>query len=78
MQKIILEKEDTMLRNTLAQVQGLYNSWDSFKRDLERSSGHFLPVDWWLRVKPKKPLPWTHLDMQDSMVGLSRITNEVW
>jgi hypothetical protein len=65
-----------MLPDTLAQAQGLYNSWDSFKRDLESLGGIFLPVEWWLRAKPKTPLPWTKLDMRDSMAEVIKIRQE--
>jgi hypothetical protein len=67
-----------MLSEALPKTGLYYNTWDGFKRDLERTSGHFLPVDWWLRVKPKNPLPWTNLDMQNSLAGVARITKESW
>jgi hypothetical protein len=67
-----------MLLNTHAQPQALYTTWYGFKKDLESLGGSFLPVDWWLRIKPKKALPWTRLDMQDSLAGLARIANQAW
>lgn len=67
-----------MLPETLPKNGFYYAAWDTYKRDLERTSGHFLPVDWWLRVKPKKPLPWTHLDMQESLLAVARLTKEAW
>jgi hypothetical protein len=65
-----------MLSNTLTQAQRSYISWDSFKKDLESLGGIFLPVEWWLRARPKTPLPWTNLDMRDSIAEVIKIRQE--
>jgi hypothetical protein len=70
------EKENMMLPDTLPQAQSQYDTWYAFKRDLESLAGRFLPVDWWLRAKPKKPLPWTNQDMQDSLTVVIKIKQE--
>jgi hypothetical protein len=67
-----------MLPETLPKIGFYYRTWDLFKKDLERTSGYFLPVDWWLRVKPKKPLPWDHVDMQNSLAAVAKINREPW
>jgi hypothetical protein len=65
-----------MLPKTLAQAQASYNNWSSFKTDLESLARIFLPVEWWLRAKPKTPMPWTRLDMRDSMAAVVKIRQE--
>ncbi len=67
-----------MVSETPAKTGFYYTTWDAFKRDLEFSSGRFLPVDWWLRVKPKRPLPWTHSDMQACLAAVAKLTRETW
>jgi hypothetical protein len=67
-----------MLPETLPKSGFHYATWDAFKRDLELNSGHFLPVDWWLRVKPKKALPWDNLDMQSSLSAVAKLAKEAW
>jgi hypothetical protein len=73
-----LEMENTMSPNRHAQAKGIYTTLDSFRKDLELLGASFVPVGWWLKIKPKKPLPWTRLDMRDSLAGLARITNQTW
>jgi hypothetical protein len=65
-----------MLPKTPAQAQESYNSWDNFKKDLESLAGIFLPVEWWLRAKPRTALPWTNLDMRDSIAEVIKIRQE--
>jgi hypothetical protein len=71
-----LVKERAMLPKKIAQPRSSYNTWYGFKNDLESLARSFLPVEWWLRAKPKTPLPWSNLDMQDSLVEVGKIKEE--
>ena len=62
---------DTM-QVTIINARPLYYSWGIFKRDLELNLGHFVPYSLWLQFKPKKPLPWSNLDLKET---ISHLTN---
>jgi hypothetical protein len=47
-----------------------YDIWYTFKKDLESNLGCHVENGLWLKIKPKKALPWFGADMQ---VALSRI-----
>jgi hypothetical protein len=59
---------DTMLNPNIE-----YETWDRFKMDMESQLGQGLPVDLWLRTKPKKPLPWDYNDFQTALSEVKRI-----
>ena len=50
-----------------------YKTWDSFKMAMESKLGQGMPVDLWLRTKPKKPLPWNYNDFQTTFSEAIRI-----
>jgi hypothetical protein len=50
-----------------------YKTWYEFKRDLELKLGCGLPVEIWLRTKPKKALPWNNFDFRTSLAAIMLI-----
>ncbi len=50
-----------------------YNTWYAFKKDLELILWCHLANDVWLRVKPRKPLPWHEPDMLASLSEFMKI-----
>ncbi len=62
--------------NNVVNMHRDYKTWDVFKRDLEVKLGWWLTVDLWLRVKPRKHLPWNEVDMQTSLSEALRILKE--
>jgi hypothetical protein len=48
----------------------VYKTWYEFKRDLEVKLGCGLPVEIWLRTKPKKALPWDLFDFRTSLAAI--------
>jgi hypothetical protein len=51
----------------------VYKTWYDFKRKLESELGRGLPVDLWLRTKPRKPLPWDETDLRVTLSEVARI-----
>ncbi len=45
-----------------------YERWDIFKKDLESKLGQHVQNTLWLQAKPKRPLPWSRLDLENSVV----------
>lgn len=41
-----------------------WESWVDFKEALEAEVGLYLPVNLWLEIRPKRPLPWHSGDFQ--------------
>lgn len=56
--------------NRIPQYPTAYETWFAFKRDLESKLCCRLNNVTWLKIQPKKPLPWSGFDMR---VALSRI-----
>ena len=65
-----------MLPKKITRSQSSYDTWDGFKRDLDSLAGTFLPVSWWLKARPKTPLPWSYFDMQVSLKEVFRIKQD--
>ncbi len=53
-----------------------YETWYEFKRDLQARVGHGIYPSEWLRVKPKKALPWNAATM-NSIVLSYIVKNDV-
>jgi hypothetical protein len=47
-----------------------YKTWYDFKRAIESKLGRGLPVDLWLRTKPKKALPWDDVDLRTTLSAI--------
>ncbi len=54
-----------------------YKTWYDFKRAVESKLGRGLPVDLWLRTKPKKPLPWDYGDLRATLSAIVTIQDSV-
>ncbi len=50
--------------NTIVDIR-LYNTWYDFKKNLQARTGVLVLNDLWLKIKPKKPLPWSELEMEN-------------
>jgi hypothetical protein len=55
------------MENTICNVREQYYAWDIFKKDLELNLGHYVPISLWIQMKPKKPLPWSDVDLQETL-----------
>jgi hypothetical protein len=49
-----------------------YDTWYAFKRDLERYLWCHIDNHLWLKIKPKKALPWFGSDMQTALTRVLR------
>jgi hypothetical protein len=58
------------MQKTLAGKRTRYDLWNSFKQDLESNLGCHVENGLWLKIKPRKALPWHGSDME---VALARI-----
>jgi hypothetical protein len=56
--------------NSVTRNKPRYDTWYAFKRDLELNLWCHLENALWLKIKPKKALPWYGSDME---IALSRI-----
>jgi hypothetical protein len=61
------------MRDNIVEVREEYKTWFHFKRDLEIKLGKAVPVDLWLRTRPKKPLPWCKADFETTLSEVSAI-----
>jgi|WetSurMetagenome_2_1015567.scaffolds.fasta_scaffold172895_2 hypothetical protein len=68
MQSTFLKTQGTPLR-----TRPLYDTWDIFKRDVEINLGYYLPNNLWLQSKPRKALPWSKFDLEETMVRVKKI-----
>ena len=61
---------DTISNNkdTLPRATDKYYDRDDFKKELELKIGHYVDVNLWLQARPKKPLPWTVSDLEESSI----------
>jgi hypothetical protein len=55
-----------------------YYTWDIFKKDVELNLGYFVPNSLWVQYKPKKPLPWTHTDLKETLFQLKNLDAGVY
>lgn len=60
------------MQDEVVYIRTRYDTWNTFKKDLELNLGHFLPNNLWLKSKPKKPLPWSNTDMKEAFMSLLR------
>ena len=60
------------MENTILNTHQQYYAWDIFKRDLELNLGHYVPISLWLQMKPKKPLPWSDVDLQSTILHIKK------
>jgi len=58
------------MQDEVVHIRTRYDTWNTFKKDLELNLGHFLPNNLWLISKPKKPLPWSNTDMKEAFLSL--------
>jgi hypothetical protein len=57
-----------IILNTLPQ----YETRDIFKKAVELKIGHYINTNLWLQAKPKKPLPWSGSDLEESILFLKK------
>jgi hypothetical protein len=50
-----------------------YETWDVFKRAVESKLGHYVDNNLWLQAKPRKPLPWTESDLEQSIKYVEKV-----
>jgi hypothetical protein len=50
-----------------------YDTWSAFKQDLELNLWCHVENSLWLKIKPKRPLPWHDSDMEAAISQLSDV-----
>jgi hypothetical protein len=56
------------MKNNLLNTIPKYETWNVFKKEVELKLGHYLDNNLWLQAKPKKPLPWSGYDLEQSIL----------
>ena len=56
-----------MKADTRTKKVSRYLTWYEFRKDLVKELGHVPANSLWLLVKPKTPLPWTDLHLQQCL-----------
>ena len=51
--------------------KSLFPTWYEFKKDVEKEVGSTILNHEWLRVKPRKPLPWDDSCKQSTLLKLN-------
>lgn len=52
--------------------ESLYPTWYEFKKDVQKELGRSILNQEWLRLKPKKPLPWDESCKQSTLAKLKK------
>jgi hypothetical protein len=55
------------VQNTII-TSARYDTWNTFRKEVEKRLGHYLNNNLWLQAKPKKALPWFDSDLDESIV----------
>ena len=53
-------------------TKSLFPTWYEFKKDIEKEVGCSILNQEWLRVKPRKPLPWNDSCKQSTLLKLKK------
>jgi hypothetical protein len=60
------------MQNTISQLSKKYYHPEDFKKDLESKIGHYVDINIWLQARPKKPLPWTSSNLEESLLYVKK------
>ena len=60
-------------QNSMDQISKKYYRSDDFKKDLEVKIGHYVDINLWLQARPKKPLPWTDFNLEESFLYVRKV-----
>jgi len=66
------------IQNTAVNTNEQYFTWESFKRDVELTLGHYVSINLWLQAKPKKSLPWSIADMRETINYIAKAEREIF
>jgi hypothetical protein len=67
-----------IMQDSSVNTQEEYFTWQTFKRDIELSLGHYVSINLWLQAKPKKPFPWSPSDMNESIQYIAKAERELF
>jgi hypothetical protein len=66
------------MQGSIINTDEQYFTWQTFKRDIELSLGHYVSINLWLQAKPKKPFPWSISDMHESIKYIAKAEQELF
>lgn len=66
------------IQNPAVNTNEQYFTWESFKRDIELTLGHYVSINLWLQAKPKKSLPWSITDMRETINYIAKAEREIF
>jgi hypothetical protein len=65
-----------MMQNTILNILPQYETRDMFKKAVELKLGHYLNTNLWLQARPKKSLPWSGSDLEESISYVKKAEQE--
>ena len=64
--------------DTIARPPNKYFNKDDFKTALETKIGHYIDINLWLQARPRKPFPWTNIDLEESFIYIRKAEQGMW